>query len=78
MNITMTDIEAINERPEWFEKGVEAALLAPTAINQQKFFIMLKADDSVEFVDRGGILSRVDLGIVKCHFEIGSGRSQAV
>ena len=67
--------EASGERPEWFEKGVEAALLAPTAINQQKFFIIHKADDTVEFVDRGGILSRVDLGIVKCHFEIGSGRS---
>ena len=23
--------------PAWFQKGVEAALLAPTAINQQKF-----------------------------------------
>ncbi len=24
--------------PSWFKKGVEAALLAPTAVNQQKFF----------------------------------------
>ena len=23
--------------PSWFKKGVEAALLAPTAVNQQKF-----------------------------------------
>jgi nitroreductase len=69
--------EAEGNRPEWFDKGVEAALLAPTAINQQKFLIRLKADETVEFIDKGGILSEVDLGIVKCHFEIGSGKAQA-
>jgi len=62
--------------PDWFEKGVELALLAPTAVNQQKFVIKLKADETVDFIDKGGILSQVDLGIVKCHFEIGSGRKQ--
>ncbi len=61
-----------HDRPEWFEHGVEAALLAPTAINQQKFTIRLNDDDTVSFIDNGGVLSRVDLGIVKCHFEIGS------
>lgn len=66
--------EAPSDRPEWFEKGVEAALLAPTAINQQKFLIKLGADGNVEFIDKGGVLSQVDLGIVKCHFEIGSGK----
>ncbi len=60
--------------PEWFEKGVEAALLAPTAINQQRFTIRLLDGDAVEIVDRGGPFSRIDLGIVKCHFELGSGR----
>jgi len=30
------------ETPEWFTKGVEAALLAPTAINQQKFKFIYK------------------------------------
>ena len=67
---------ASSSRPEWFENGVEAALLAPTAINQQKFLIRLNADESVEFIDKGGVLSQVDLGIVKCHFEIGSGKKQ--
>ncbi len=66
---------AVGEAPEWFKKGVEMALLAPTAINQQKFQIRLGADESVELVDKGGILSQVDLGIVKCHFEIGAGRT---
>ncbi|MBO6239576.1 MAG: hypothetical protein J6O61_01845 [Butyrivibrio sp.] len=45
------------------------------AIKQQKFLIRLNEDDSVEFVDKGGIFSQVDLGIVKCHFEIGSERN---
>ena len=66
--------EGRDNRPEWFNKGVEMALLAPTAINQQKFTIKLNDDDSVEFIDNGGVLSRVDLGIVKCHFEIGAER----
>ncbi|MCR4840435.1 MAG: nitroreductase [Lachnospiraceae bacterium] len=72
------DISQISEsekgRPDWFEKGVQAALLAPTAINQQKFKIKLKADETVEFTDLGGVLSQIDLGIVKYHFEAGSGR----
>ena len=63
--------EAAGERPDWFERGVEMALLAPTAINQQKFLIKLNADESVEFIDKGGVLSQIDLGIVKYHFEVG-------
>lgn len=62
--------------PEWFANGVELALLAPTAVNQQKFMIKLLPDETVEFIDKGGVLSQVDIGIVKCHFEIGSGKVQ--
>lgn len=58
--------------PAWFKAGVEAALLAPTAINQQKFDITLNDDGSVTFTDKGGVLSKIDLGIVKYHFEVGS------
>ena len=68
--------EVSTQRPEWFEKGVEMAMLAPTAINQQKFLIKLNDDESVAFIDKGGVLSQVDLGIVKCHFELGSGKKQ--
>lgn len=67
-------IEAKGDRPYWFNKGLEMALLAPTAINQQKFVIRLNDDESVDFIDKGGIFSQVDLGIVKCHFEIGAER----
>lgn len=66
---------ATGERPEWFDKGVEMALLAPTAINQQSFVIRLNEDETVEFIDKGGFFSKVDLGIVRYHFEIGSGRN---
>lgn len=68
-------IEAEGDRPYWFNKGVDMALLAPTAINQQKFTIRLNEDESVDFVDKGGIFSQVDLGIVRCHFEIGAEKS---
>ena len=50
------------------------ALLAPTAINQQKFVIKHADGEKVEFIDKGGPFSKVDIGIVKCHFEIGSGK----
>jgi len=59
--------------PEWFKKGLEAALMAPTAMNQQKFKLTLTGSD-VEAKSLGGFYSKVDLGIVKYHFEIGAGK----
>ena len=62
--------------PEWFVAGVEAALLAPTAVNQQKFKFILHEGNKVEaraLFSMAGY-ARTDLGIVKCHFEIGAGR----
>ncbi len=67
-------VDAKADSPEWFNEGVKAALLAPTALNQQKFTIRLKDDDSAEIVSKGGAFTSVDLGIVKYHFEVGSGR----
>ncbi|MGN0161463.1 MAG: nitroreductase family protein [Lachnospiraceae bacterium] len=58
--------------PEWFEKGMEAVMLAPTAMNQQKFKFILNGD-RVEAVATGGFYSKIDLGIVKYHFEAVSG-----
>lgn len=59
--------------PDWFAKGMEAALLAPTAINQQKFHFTLK-EGKVLAEETGGPYSKVDLGIVKYHFELGAGK----
>lgn len=58
--------------PDWFRKGIEAAMLAPTAINQQKFLLTL-VDHKVKAEATGGFYSKVDLGIVKYHFEVGAG-----
>ena len=67
--------------PEWFRRGVEAALLAPTAINQQKFsFEYLPAEDGQlprVLAKRHFSLvgyTQMDLGIAKYHFEIAAGK----
>ena len=68
--------------PEWFNKGVEAALLAPTAINQQKFYIEylgFKDNSKLPKVSARPLFSmagysKMDLGIVKYHFEVGAGK----
>ncbi|MGN0660054.1 MAG: nitroreductase family protein [Emergencia sp.] len=71
------DIEAVSnvsgDTPDWFRQGVEAALLAPTAMNQQKFSLTYE-DGKVRAKAGKGFYTRVDLGIVKYHFEIGAGR----
>ena len=59
--------------PDWYRAGVEAALLAPTAMNQQKFTIARDVEKVTIQACRGAY-SKVDLGIVKYHFELGSGR----
>ena len=58
--------------PEWFLNGVEAALLAPTAINQQKFYFELLPDGNVKTSTARGFYTKLDLGIVKYHFEAAS------
>lgn len=71
-------IEAVSKTdgamPEWFRNGVEAALLAPTAMNQQKFEFVLTGDQ-VSAKAGMGFYSKVDLGIVKYHFEAGAGKT---
>lgn len=59
--------------PDWFLAGVEAALLAATAMNQQKFYLTLK-NDKVTAKAGLGFYTKMDLGIVKYHFEVASGR----
>lgn len=59
--------------PEWFRSGVHAALLAPTAMNQQKF--TLTRDAQTVCAKAGtGFYTKLDLGIVKYHFELGAGK----
>lgn len=58
--------------PEWFVSGVEAALLAPTAMNQQKFRFALQGNRVSAKAGRG-FYTKLDLGIVKYHFAMGAG-----
>lgn len=68
--------------PNWFKNGVEAAQLAPTAVNQQKFrleYLGLQDGSRLPKVLAKPLFSMVgynkmDLGIVKYHFEIGAGK----
>ena len=60
--------------PDWFRKGMEAAQLAPTAMNQQKFCFELNAN-TVTAAAGFGFYTKVDLGIAKYHFEIGAGKN---
>lgn len=57
--------------PEWFRHGVDLALLAPTALNQQKFKIFLDGD-KVKMTAGRGFYTSIDLGIARLHFEIGA------
>ncbi len=67
-------VQTKEKMPDWFQKGVKAALLAPTAMNQQKF--LFKRDGERVSVKAGrGFYAKVDLGIVKYHFEIGAGEA---
>ncbi len=63
--------------PDWFKEGVRLALLAPTAVNQQKFYFRLMPDGAtVRSTTRFSLLgyTGIDLGIARLHFAIGSGR----
>ena len=63
------------DSPPWFRRGVEAALLAPTAVNQQRFRFELHGDDTViARTGRIGTNLKTDLGIVKCHFALAAGK----
>ena len=71
-----------NGTPDWFDRGVEASLLAPTAVNQQKFrldYLGPESEGALPGVSAKSLFSmvgytKVDLGIVKYHFELGAGK----
>lgn len=61
------------DMPEWFLEGMRSARLAPTARHQQKFFFTLK-DEEVYAKSYKALCHRIDLGIVKYHFELVTGK----
>jgi len=58
--------------PDWFHQGLKAAALAPSALNQQKFYFELDGNTVYAKTKRGSFV-QVDLGIAKYHFEVGAG-----
>ena len=60
------------DMPAWFRNGVLGAMMAPTAVNQQKFSISLEDGEAVIKAGRGPMV-QIDLGIVKYNFEAASG-----
>ena len=71
---------AADVTPLWFKRGVEAALLAPTAVNQQKFFFeylgMENGHHQVRAKKGFSMIgyTQIDMGIAKYHFEVGAGK----
>lgn len=61
------------DAPEWFRQGIDAALLAPTALAKQAFLIN-GSGNKVSIQCDNGIFSGVDTGLVKYHFELGAGK----
>lgn len=68
--------EADGVPPAWFLSGMEAAILAPTAVNQQKFRFILHPGNRVEAKPLFSLMgyTHIDLGIVKYHFEVAAGK----
>jgi hypothetical protein len=60
--------------PDWFVNGVKCALLAPSAMNQQKFYLYLEDKNIVRAKAGTGFYSKMDLGIIKYHFQVGAGK----
>jgi len=73
---TMVADGLVGDLPEWFRRGMEAVLLAPTAVNQQKFEFELLDDHTVAARARFTLIGygKMDLGIAKYHFEVAAGK----
>lgn len=65
--------KVIGEKSDWFSAGMDAVMLAPTALNQQRFFFE-QHGNKVLAKNKLAALSKVDLGIAKYHFELGAGK----
>lgn len=60
------------DMPAWFKNGMLAAVLAPTALNQQRFRIEMDGDHAVISAQKFP-MAKIDMGIVRYNFEAASG-----
>ena len=74
---TLSSVEC-EKAPAWFATAMEAAQLAPTAMNNQNFKITLLSDGKTVRIDapQSG-LNVIDEGIVRCNFEIAANEAGA-
>lgn len=63
--------------PSWFRRGVECAMLAPSALNRQDFHFRYTCA-KVRLTGKSGHFADIDRGIAKLHFEIGAGKDSSV
>ena len=66
--------EAPLNAPSWYLQGIEGALLAPTALNQQKFKFTLSDGNKVKAEAGRGFYAKIDLGIARYQFELFAGK----
>lgn len=59
--------------PEWFRKGMEAAMLAPSSLGKQPFTFVLHEDGTVSTELADELFAAVGAGCARYHFEIGAG-----
>ena len=71
---TIEEVSLSKEYPDWYKKGIEYALLAPTALNEQKFKFKYIDESTIKVIPGKGPMTKIDLGIVKYHFELGANR----
>lgn len=73
----LSSVECV-KAPAWFAAAMEAAQLAPTAMNNQNFKITLLSDGKTVCIDapKSG-LNVIDEGIVRCNFEIAANEAGA-
>jgi len=69
-----SEVADMTDAPDWFVKGVECALLAPTGMNRQGFRFE-RNGNSVRMIHGTNTLGEIDAGIVKYHFEYGAGKA---
>ena len=61
--------------PLFFKLGMEAVMLAPTAMNQQKFKFNV-IGNKVIISTKSGFYVKTDLGIAVCHFMLGASMNE--
>ncbi|MBQ9979703.1 MAG: nitroreductase family protein [Oscillospiraceae bacterium] len=66
------------QMPDWFRRGMEYVMLAPSGLNQQNVLFVLGGGNRVFAQGTGGFFAQVDLGIAKFHFELGAGKDNFV